>query len=189
MRRLLASSTFLALVLAQSLAGPAFADAGAQIAGPGFRAPDDATVRGFRTSLLIGEVTDMHGFDLGLLSLSKSTNLTGFALVFGVSQLSGTVKGGSGAIVNLREGSSTGGVVGVINVVDSIRDGANVGFVNSTKGYSQVDVGGVSLSQKSRVQVGVVNVTKEIQSVQIGLINAADNGFFKVFPFFNYPKK
>jgi hypothetical protein len=179
----------LPLLLTLCLASSAFADTGAQIAGPGFRAPDDSTVRGFRASLLIGEVDDLHGFDLGILSLSKTRNLTGFALVFGISQVTGTVKGGSGAIINLREGSSTGAVVGVINVVDSIRDGANAGFVNSTKGYSLVDVGGISLSQKSRVQVGIVNVTKQIESVQIGLINAAENGFFPVFPLFNFPKR
>jgi len=184
MRRLI-----LPVLLTLCLASPALADAGAQIAGPGFRAPDDPNVKGFRTVLLVGDVDDMNGFDLGILSLSKSNTLTGFALVFGVSQISGNVKGGSFSLVNLREGSSTGGVVGFINVVESIQDGANVGFVNMTEGYSQVDVGGFSMSQKSRVQVGFVNMTKEIQSVQIGLINFADNGFFKVFPFFNYPKK
>lgn len=176
-------------LLALCLASPALADAGAQIAGPGFREPDDSTVRGFRASLLIGEVDDLHGFDLGILSLSQTRNLTGFALVFGISQVTGTAKGGSGAILNLREGSSTGAVVGVINIVESIRDGANAGFVNSTKGYSLVDVGGISVSQRSRVQVGFVNVTKRIESVQIGLINAADNGFFPVFPLFNFPKR
>lgn len=184
MRRLI-----LPVLLTLCLASPALADAGAQITGPGFRAPDADGVNGFRTSLLIGQVDRMKGFDLGILSLSKSGNLTGFALVFGVSQISGPVTGGSFALINMREGTATGGTVGFVNVVNSIDEGANVGFVNLTEGYSQVDVGGFSMSEKSRVQVGMVNMTKEIQSVQIGLINFADNGFFKVFPFFNYPKK
>lgn len=181
--------SLLALLIAVCLASPVLAETGAQIAGPGFRAPDDSTVKGFRTSLLIGEVDQMHGFDLGILSLSKARHLNGFALVFGISQVTGSVKGGSAAILNLREGASTGAVLGMINVVESLSNGGSVGFVNATKGRSQVDVGGISVSQRSLVQVGFVNATKRIDSVQIGLINVADNGFFPVFPFFNYPKR
>jgi hypothetical protein len=37
------------------------------------------------------------------------------------------------------------------------------------------------------VQVGFINVTNRIDGFQFGFINIADNGFFPVFPIFNFP--
>ena len=34
-------------------------------------------------------------------------------------------------------------------------------------------------------QLGFINVTNDLQGVQVGLINFARNGFLPVFPFFN----
>ena len=39
------------------------------------------------------------------------------------------------------------------------------------------------------MQVGFINITTKIDSVQIGFLNFSYNGIFPVFPFFNIPKK
>ena len=67
-------------------------------------------------------------------------------------------------------------------------DGANIGLLNVTRETSSVDISGLGISKQSDVQVGLINVTDEIKGVQVGLLNFAKNGFFPVFPFFNYPK-
>jgi hypothetical protein len=177
-----------ALLLAWASGSPALADADAQFQMPGLRAPDDSSVDGFRASLLYGELDSMRGFDLGIFSLSKSGQLEGFGFVFGAAWITGSSSGCSAALINVNEGSSTGVLAGFVNKTDSMNDGVNLGFVNFTEGYSEVDVSGLGISDHSNVQVGFVNVTKQIDSVQIGFINAAENGFFPVFPFFNYPK-
>ena len=56
--------------------GLASADAPAQFAAPGVRAPDDPNVSGFRFSLLQGKNTRVRGFDLGVLSLTESERVT-----------------------------------------------------------------------------------------------------------------
>nr|PMK44696.1 hypothetical protein BCU00_09335 [Vibrio breoganii] len=60
--------------------------------------------------------------------------------------------------------------------------------MNYSDGQTMADVGLVSLSNKSNIQVGIFNKTKNIDGVQIGLINCADNGFFKCFPIVNFAK-
>jgi len=177
------------LLAALPIAGPALAETDAQLAGPGFRVPDDPDVDGFRASILYGEADSMRGFDLGIFSLSKSNSLNGFGFVFGAAWITGDVDGGSAALVNVNEGSAHGVLAGFINRTSSMQDGVMLGFVNFTEGYSMVQVNGLGISERSKVQVGFVNVTKQIDSVQIGFINAAENGFVPVFPFFNYPKK
>ena len=52
-----------------------------------------------------------------------------------------------------------------------------------------VDIGALNLSDTAKVQLGFINVTNKIEGFQLGFINVADNGFFKVFPFFNFPKR
>ena len=51
-----------------------------------------------------------------------------------------------------------------------------------------VDIAALNLSDESTAQLGFVNVTKHLTGFQLGFINVADNGFLKVFPFFNFPK-
>jgi hypothetical protein len=52
-----------------------------------------------------------------------------------------------------------------------------------------VDLGGLNMSESSTAQIGFINITKEIKSFQIGFINMAENGFFPIFPFVNFPKQ
>ena len=85
----------LILLMAAVIAAPqmAAADATAQFAAGGFRAPDEPNVNGFRFTLLFGKNTQMDGLDLGILSVSKSASLSGVAMVFGVHQLTSSGAG------------------------------------------------------------------------------------------------
>lgn len=75
--------------------------------------------------------------------------------------------------------------LGFVNVTNNVK-GLNWSAVNYSKGYSVVDVGAVNISQKSNFQLSVVNVTQELDGLQIGLINCAKNGFLPCFIFFNF---
>ncbi len=177
-----------ATITAALLAAPALAETSAQFAAPGFRAPDDSDVNGFRASLLYGEVDSMRGFDLGIFSVSKSSSLNGFGFVFGGTWVTGDTSGASLSFVNNCEGDATGVMASMVNIVGSMSQGANLGMVNYARGYSNIDVGIASVSEKSDVQFGLLNITEEIETLQIGLLNVAQNGFFPVFPLMNFPK-
>ncbi|MCH8134281.1 MAG: phaC PHA synthase, partial [Myxococcales bacterium] len=49
--------------------------------------------------------------------------------------------------------------------------------MNIADGGTLLDVGGLNVSERSVVQVGFINVTKEITSFQFGFLNIAENGF------------
>ena len=169
---------------------PALAEASFQFTAPGIRAPDDPNVDGFRLSILHGKAEKVSGFDLGIFSFSESTKTSGFGAIFGVAQISGVSSGFAGALININTGEALGVNAAFINSIKTVKDGgANFGFLNITKNYSALDIGGLSVSDRSKVQVGFVNVTKKIDKLQIGILNIAENGFFPVFPFFNYPKE
>ena len=168
---------------------PARAQASAQFAIADFQAPEASSVDGFRFSILLGELDSMRGLDLGLVSLSKAARLEGVAFVFGGSWVTGSSEGAAISMINIHEGNAKGFLGAMVNIVGSMDEGVNFGVINFTRGKSMVDLSGFGMSERSEVQVGVVNVTKHIETVQIGLINVAENGFFPVFPFFNVPKK
>jgi hypothetical protein len=106
-----------------------------------------------------------------------------------VGKLTGNLTGLAGSLINIHSGEDTGLNAAFFNQVHTMKSGANFGFVNITDSYSMVDVGGANISDGSLVQVGFLNVTKEITAVQLGFLNIAENGFLPVFPFFNFPKK
>lgn len=64
-------------------------------------------------------------------------------------------------------------------------DGANVGLVNLVGDDSTTDLGVMNLSDRSAVQLGILNITKRLDG--IGLLNLAENGFLPVLLFFNFP--
>jgi hypothetical protein len=167
---------------------PAFAQAAFQFTSPGVRAPDDPSVEGIRFSLFHGRNTNMSGFDLGLASLSESENRSGLALIMGISKTTGKSSGLNSGLIVLHTGEATGVNAGFINHIQTLSSGANIGFINITDGYSSVDISGMGISESSTVQLGFINITKKIESFQLGFINIAENGFFPVFPFFNFPK-
>ena len=181
----------LALLISLILgAGGAGAEASGQFAFPGLRAPDESSVNGLRFSLLYGQNKSMKGLDLGFVSMSESTDLTGVAFVFGVHRLTGAMKSGAAfSLINLHSGNDSGLNAAFINKVNNAENALGFGLVNIADGTTMMDIGGFNMAKKSSVQIGFVNVAKEIEGVQIGIMNIAENGFLPVFPFFNFPKR
>lgn len=170
--------------------GIASADATAQFAAGGFRAPDEGDVNGFRFTLLFGQNDRMGGLDIGLLSLNESARLEGVAFVLGMHKLTQDMDGGAAfSLVNLHEGNDSGLNAAFINMVNGAEHGVDLGFVNIAKGRTMVDIAAFNLAPKSTAQVGIINVADEIVGFQIGFLNIAKNGFLPVFPFFNFPKR
>jgi hypothetical protein len=170
-------------------AGAASADAAFQFTLPGLQAPEDPNVDGIRFSILYGKTQSLTGLDFGFFSYSEAGKLSGAAFVFGLHQLSGDMDGGlAWSLVNLHSGNDRGLNAAFVNKVNNVESGVDLAFVNIADGKTLVDIGGLNLSDSSTVQVGIINVTKKIEGVQIGFLNVAENGIFPVLPFFNFPK-
>ena len=153
-----------------------------------FNAPDENAVSGLRVAALYGKVDEVKGVDLAIIGLSETNSTTGVNLgFFGASKVNQDMTGASLGFLNWNTGTASGANIGAVNVTNDVR-GANVSFVNYSEGNTMVDVGAANFSETSTVQVGVFNKTTKIEGVQIGLINCADNGFFKCFPIINFAK-
>ena len=166
----------------------ALAETPFQFAAPNLRAPDDPNVNGIRFAVIHGKNRSVRGVDLGLLSVSETTNMSGFSAVLGMGKLDGNMSGCASALINFHTGRDTGLNAAFVNRVNVVESGANVGFVNVADGYTMVDLGGLNVSDRSSVQLGFLNVTKRLTGVQIGFLNLAENGFLPMFPFFNFPR-
>jgi hypothetical protein len=161
-----------------------------QLALPSLNIPSDPEVDGMRLSFIWGKNRSTNGFDLGILSVSETSDFSGLALVGGVSRVTGRMDSGVAfSLVNYHSGSDSGVNGAFINLVNDTQDAFNTGFVTIASGTTSVDVGGVNVSKASTAQIGFINVTKHIKSFQLGFINMADNGFLPVFPFVNFPKR
>ncbi|WP_040890914.1 VC2662 family protein [Vibrio ezurae] len=152
-------------------------------------APKDNVVHGVRLSVLHGKVSEVQGVDFSLLGMSESDRTTGvnFNIAFGANKVNQEMTGVSFGWFNWNTGKTTGANLGLANITHDV-NGLNWSAVNYSTGTTVADVGLVSLSNQSTVQVGIFNHTKHIDAVQVGLINCADNGFLKCFPIVNFPK-
>ena len=122
--------------------------------------------------------------------MSETSHLSGLALVGGVSKVTGSMDSGVAfSLVNYHTGSDSGVNGAFINLLNDTSHAFNTGFVIIAKGNTLVDLGGVNVSRSSTVQIGFVNITKQIKSFQFGFINMAENGFLPIFPVFNFPKQ
>jgi hypothetical protein len=187
---LIRSILSLSVALAFLVPTLACAEAGFQFGMPDRNFPSDPDVNGMRLSFLWGNNDRTDGLDLGLFSMSQTRVRSGLALVGGVSRVTEKSDGAiSLSFVNYHTGSDTGMNGAFINLVNDTKGALNAGFVQIATGETSIDVGGINVSKKSQTQIGFINVTEEITGFQFGFINMADNGFFKVFPIFNYPKK
>lgn len=184
---------FLCILVPLGLAlgtGIATADTTAQFAAGGFRGPDDPNVNGFRFTLIYGENDRMSGFDMGILSLAESKELSGMAMVLGLHRLTGDMDGGAAfSLVNLHSGNDVGFNAAFVNKVNNAEGAVGLGFVNIAAGATLVDIGGLNLAKQSTVQVGFVNIATKLEGFQLGILNIAENGFLPVFPIFNFPKR
>jgi hypothetical protein len=184
MTRIILTAAFVVLYSTAALA-----DASFQFQMPGVKAPAGDDVNGMRLVFLYGKNNSVRGFDLGFAAIAEAKNQSGFSFNMGLSKVTGTSKGCACSLINVHEGQDSGVNVAFVNVINDATKGVNVGFLNLTEGTSGVDIGAISSSKKSKTQIGLVNFTDEITSLQIGFLNFADNGFFPMFPFFNYPKE
>jgi hypothetical protein len=166
----------------------ALAETPFQFAAPNLRAPDDPHVNGIRFAVIHGRNQRVRGVDLGFLSVSETRDLSGFSAVLGMGKLDGDLRGCASSIINLHDGKDTGVNLAFVNQINTLESGANIGFLNIADGYTMLDLGGLNVSDRSSVQLGFLNVTKELRGVQIGFLNFAENGFLPLFPFFNFPK-
>ena len=184
MKRLILS---VCLILFSNAAG---ATTGFQLGVPGTNIPNDPQVEGMRVSFIWGKNQSTSGLDVGVLSMSETSRLSGLALVGGVSKVTGGMDSGVAfSLVNYHTGSDSGVNGAFINLLNDTPHAFNTGFVIVANGTTLVDLGGVNISKSSTVQIGFVNITKHIKTFQFGFINMAENGFFPIFPVFNFPKQ
>ncbi len=177
----------LCLALFSSVAS---ADTPFQLGLPNLNVPSDPQVNGMRLSFLWGKNSSTHGLDVGLLSMSETSNFSGLALVGGVSRVTGNMDSGVAfSLVNFHSGNDSGVNGAFINLLNDAENAFSTGFVTIASGTPLVDLGGVNVSNASTAQIGFINVTKRIKSFQFGFINMAENGFLPVFPVFNFPKR
>jgi hypothetical protein len=178
-----------AAAVAALVAPVAMASAPVMFSTIDYNAPSDSDVKGVRLAVLHGQVSEVQGVDFALLGLSETDKTTGvnFGLFFGASKVNQEMKGASFGLLNWNEGLTTGANFGVVNYTNDV-NGLNLSTVNYSQGNTLADVGFASISESSTFQLGFFNMTKQIDGVQIGLLNCADNGFFKCFPFVNFAK-
>lgn len=179
-----------ALALAAFVSAPAMASAPVMFSTMnGYNAPDADAVGGVRLSVLHGQVDEVKGVDFSVLGMSETKRTTGvnFGLFFGGAKVTEEMKGASLGLFNWNTGSTTGVNLAAVNVTNDV-NGLNWSAVNYSEGYTKADIGVASISEKSNFQLGIFNKTNTIDGVQIGLINCADNGFFKCFPIINFAK-
>ena len=99
----------LSLAFALIVPGAAFADADFQLGVPGRNFPDDESVDGMRLSILWGKNQQTSGFDLGLFSVSQAHVRSGFALVGGISRVTGKSDGAANlSFMNYHSGEDRG---------------------------------------------------------------------------------
>lgn len=171
-------------------ANQAYAQAAFQFAAPGVRVPDSPTVHGLRFSVIHGKNQGQHGLDLGLLSMSETSNFSGLALICGISRVTRETSGGAAfSLVNWHSSRDSGMNGAFINILNDTEGAFNLGFVTVADGGTAVDLGGFNMSRSSTAQIGFVNVTDKIKTFQFGFLNIAKNGFLPVFPIFNFPKR
>lgn len=171
------------------LSSGAAAETGFQLALPNLNVPDDPQVNGMRFSFLYGKNRSTQGLDVGLLSVSETSELSGLALVGGVSKVTGRMSsGGAFSLVNYHTGSDSGMNGAFVNLLNDAGGAFNVGFLVVARGATMVDLGGINVSKESTVQIGFLNVTKRIKTFQFGFVNMAENGFLPIFPVFNFPR-
>ena len=161
-----------------------------QFGVPHNNAPDDPDVNGIRLSIFYGKNRSVRGLDLGLLSLSETSNLSGVGLVLGMGKVTAEMSGGAAfSLINIHTGRDRGLNAAFINLINSAESAVDVGFVNIADGPTMLDVGGLNVADSSTAQLGFINVAKKITGFQFGFVNIAKNGFLPVFPIFNFPKK
>lgn len=172
-----------------AFAAPAGAETAFQFAAPNHQSPRDPDVNGVRLSIFHGVNRSVRGLDLGLLSLSETSNLSGLGLVLGMGKVTGQMSGGAAiSLVNVHSGRDRGLNMAFVNLLNDASGAVDISFINIADGATLFDLGGLNVSDGATAQLGFINVTKRLKGFQFGFINAAENGFLPIFPIFNFPK-
>ena len=153
-----------------------------------FNAPEDSEVTGVRFPVIYGkDGGDIKGVDFGIIAFSEMNSLKGvaFSMLPAANRIKSEMVGVSTGLFNWHEGQDTGVNLGFANITNNVK-GMNWSFLNYPQGYTAADVGAVNISQKSNFQLSFVNVTQELDGIQIGFINCAKNGFLPCFVLFNF---
>jgi hypothetical protein len=150
-------------------------------------APAGDEVGGVKITAIYGKSGSVTGWDFPILAISESASLKGvsFGAFLTGSIIRGEMTGATLGVFTMQEGQSTGVNVNALNMTNNLK-GVNFGAVNWSKGFTVADVSLVNISEKSNFQLGLVNVTEEINGVQIGLLSCAKNGFLPCFVLFNF---
>ena len=172
-----------------------------QLSLPGNNIPDGQNVNGARLSLIYGQTSNVQGLNVSILGVSEVDNFTGLELdyLLGVNRVKNEFKGIALGWINWHERHDTGLNFGLINYVNNV-NGVNLGGFNFSQGatkfnigainigthQSLVDVGFFNYSESATFQLGLLNATKRLDGIQLGLINLAENGAFPVLPFINF---
>ncbi len=122
------------LILCFSLlvyANLASAETAFQFSAPNLQAPKDPDVNGVRLSILHGKNQSIRGLDLGLLSLSETSNLSGLSLVLGMGKVTGEMSGGAAiSLINVHTGRDRGLNAAFVNRIHDGENAVDIGFVN-----------------------------------------------------------
>ena len=150
--------------------------------------PEAENVKGVHLSLLYGKTGDVTGWDFPLLAYSDTNDMKGLSFtpfLFSASNIRGEMTGVTFGLFTNQEGQSTGLNLNALNLTSNVK-GLNWAVANIGSGYTMADVGLFNLSEKSNFQLAAVNVTDELDGLQLGLINCAKNGFLPCFILFNF---
>lgn len=123
---------------------------------------------GFALGIINGSSGESVGFSLALFHNYADVYTGAQASLFNEAN---TITGAQLGFVNYARVQVTGAQLGFVNLNDGNTEGAQLGFVNHT-------------GQKvTGAQLGFVNHTRDLEGVQLGLINIVENnGWFDEFP-------
>ncbi|HJO92683.1 MAG TPA: hypothetical protein QF753_04725 [Victivallales bacterium] len=119
--------------------------------------PSDKNIYGLSFGVATGKIKNKKVIGCDLgLLLSQTENFTGFQI-------------GLGAIARHSKGVMVG-----VGTSSDFYDGVMIGFGNKAE------------DSKSIWQIGAYNTSRRSHGIQIGLLNAMDNGFLPLCPFINF---
>ncbi|MEI6856567.1 hypothetical protein [Psychrilyobacter sp.] len=146
-------------------------------------------VVGLRVPVFLGATEKVTGVDFNIFAgeVDEFTGLQGgIFLGMGIfNKVNIKFKGAGLGLINLHGGESKGLLIGGANLTNEFT-GLKVGIFNYSKLNSNYEVGIINYSKEAFFQFGLINITDQINGVQIGFLNFASNGILPVMPFLNF---
>jgi len=146
-------------------------------------------VKGLRVPVLFGTTEKVTGVDFNMFAsdVDEFTGLQGgIFLGAGIFNKVNTEFKGTGlGLINLHDGDSKGLLIGAGNLTNDFT-GLKLGIFNYSKSNSDYEFGVINYSKETFFQLGLINITDQINGIQIGFLNFASNGILPVMPFLNF---